>query len=176
MDQLLGIQIMGIHPAYGLYLAFIICGGAVAVLAKSLVRALSGLIITLFGVAGMYLLMAAPFLAFMQILIYVGAVTVLIFFAIMLTRTTEGESGTESRRSGRGFLGIWAAAFSTLVLAAVVIRHMPKAIALKPEVTLGRLGEFLTGPFALSFELISAVLFVAMAGAVLLGFERRKAK
>jgi NADH:ubiquinone oxidoreductase subunit 6 (subunit J) len=53
---------------------------------------------------------------------------------------------------------------------------MPKAIALKPEVTLGRLGEFLTGPYSLSFELISVVLFVAMAGAVLLGFERRKAK
>jgi NADH-quinone oxidoreductase subunit J len=53
---------------------------------------------------------------------------------------------------------------------------MPQAIPLKPEVTMGRLGEFLTGPFALAFELISAVLFVAMAGAVLLGFERRKAK
>ncbi len=75
-----------------------------AVLARSLVRALSGLIVTLFGVAGMYLLMAAPFIAFMQILIYVGAVTVLIFFAIMLTRTSEGESGSET--------GVAAAAFS----------------------------------------------------------------
>jgi len=169
-------QLSGIHPAYGLYLVLIISGGAVAVLARSLVRALSGLIITLFGVAGMYLLMAAPFIAFMQILIYVGAVTVLIFFAIMLTRTSEGESGSESGHVGRSFLGIWAAAFSTLVLAAVVIRHMPKAIPLKPEASMGRLGEFLTGPFALSFELVSVVLFVAMAGAVLLGFERRKAK
>ena len=176
MDQLLDIRLLGIHPAYGLYLVLIIGGGLVAVLARSLVRALSGLIVTLFGVAGMYLLMAAPFIAIMQILIYVGAVTVLIFFAIMLTRTSEGESGSEDGRSGRGFLGIWAALFSTLVLAAVVIRHMPQAIALKPEVTMGRLGEFLTGPYSLSFELISVVLFVAMAGAVLLGFERRKAK
>ncbi len=165
-----------IHPAYGLYLALIVGGGVVAVFARSLVRALSGLIVTLFGVAGMYLLMAAPFLAFMQILIYVGAVTVLIFFAIMLTRSSDGESGTEGGRIGRGLLAIWAAVFSTLVLAAVVVRHMPNAIPLKPEVSMGRLGEFLTGPFALSFELISAVLFVAMAGAVLLGFERRIAK
>jgi len=169
-------QLSMIHPAYGLYLVLIIAGGAVAVLARSLVRALSGLIVTLFGVAGMYLLMAAPFIAFMQILIYVGAVTVLIFFAIMLTRTSEGESGSEGGIIGRGFLGIWAAVFSTMVLAGVVIRHMPQAIPLKPETTLERLGEFLTGPFALSFELISVVLFAAMAGAVFLGFERRKTK
>jgi NADH-quinone oxidoreductase subunit J len=169
-------QLSGVHLVYGLYLVLIISGGLVAVVARSLIRALCGLIITLFGVSGMYLLMAAPFIAFMQILIYVGAVTVLIFFAIMLTRTSDGESGSENPRIGSGFLGIWAAAFSTLVLAAVVIRHMPKAIPLKPETTMGRLGEFLTGPFALSFELISVALFVAMAGAVLLGFERRKAK
>ncbi len=58
-------QLSGIHPAYVLYLVLIICGGAVAVHASSLVRALCGLIVTLFGVAGMYLLMAAPFIAFM---------------------------------------------------------------------------------------------------------------
>jgi NADH-quinone oxidoreductase subunit J len=165
-----------IHPAYGLYMILIIGGGVVAVLASSLIRALSGLIVTLFGVAGMYLLMAAPFIAFMQILIYVGAVTVLIFFAIMLTRTSDGESGSEDARASKKYLSIWAALFSTFVLMAVVVRHMPCAIPLKPEVSMGRLGEFLTGPFALSFELISAVLFVAMAGAVLLGFDRRKAK
>jgi NADH-quinone oxidoreductase subunit J len=165
-----------IHPAYGLYLAMIIGGGTLAVLADSLVRALSGLIITLFGVAGMYLLMAAPFLAFMQILIYVGAVTVLIFFAIMLTRSDEGVSGTESGRKGKKFMAVWASVFPSCILLIIVTRHMPKDIPLKPEVSMGRLGEFLTGPYALSFELISAVLFVAMAGAVLLGFERRKAK
>lgn len=147
-----------------------------AVMADSLVRALSGLIVTLFGVAGMYLLMAAPFIAFMQILIYVGAVTVLIFFAIMLTRSSEGESGTENGRKGKRILSVWASLFSSIVLIIIVTRYMPKNIPLKPEVSMGRLGEFLTGPYSLSFELISAVLFVAMAGAVLLGFERRKAK
>jgi len=173
-----------IHPAYGLYLVLIVSGGGIAVIAKSLVRALLGLIITLFGVAGMYLLMAAPFVAFMQILIYVGAVTVLIFFAIMLTKTTEGEAGSEGSGSGgdthghgdRRYLGMWAASILSAVLATVVIRYMPEALPLKPEVTMARLGEFLSGPYALSFELISVVLFIAMAGAVLLGFERRKAK
>lgn len=169
-------SLSSIHPAFWLYLLLITGGGIVAVLADSLIRALSGLIITLFGVAGMYLLMATPFVAFMQILIYVGAVTVLIFFAIMLTRTTEGESGTEGRRKGKRILSVWASLFTTVVLIVSVTKYMPKDIPLKPEVSLGRLGEFLTGPYALSFELISSVLFVAMAGSVLLGFERRKAK
>ena len=83
--------------AYGFYLALILVGGVAAVRCRSLVRALLGLILTLFGVAGMYFLMAAPFMALMQILIYVGAVTVLIFFAIMLTRTAAGRG----RRRGR---------------------------------------------------------------------------
>jgi hypothetical protein len=58
----------------------------VAVISGSLVRALVGLIGVMIAVAGMYLLLAAPFIAFMQILIYIGGVSVLIFFAIMLSR------------------------------------------------------------------------------------------
>ncbi len=68
-------------------------------LARSLVRSLVGLVATLFGVAGLYMLMAAPFIAFMQILIYVGGVSVLIFFAIMLTHAAP--TGDESKTSPR---------------------------------------------------------------------------
>jgi threonine/homoserine/homoserine lactone efflux protein len=55
-----------------------------------------GLIATLLGVAGMYMLLNAQFMALMQILIYVGAVCVLIFFAIMLTRADAGGEEAES--------------------------------------------------------------------------------
>ena len=80
--------------AFVLYTLVIITGAIMAVTAKSLVRALVGLIAVMIGVAGMYLLMAAPFVAFMQILIYVGGVSVLIFFAIMLTKASP--DGDES--------------------------------------------------------------------------------
>ncbi|MCA1987346.1 MAG: NADH-quinone oxidoreductase subunit J, partial [Desulfovibrio sp.] len=56
-----------------LYFLAILVGGIMAVAAKSLVKAMLGLIKTLFGVSGMYLLMQAPFVALMQLLIYVGA-------------------------------------------------------------------------------------------------------
>lgn len=165
------------YVAYGFYLALILVGGWAAVACRSLVRALLGLILTLFGVAGMYFLMAAPFMALMQILIYVGAVTVLIFFAIMLTRAPGGEAGEEDGRP-RSALRTGMALLSGLLpaglLAAVVWTRTPQALALKAEVPLARLGQILTGPYMLAFELISVVLLAAMAGAVVLGFERRR--
>jgi NADH-quinone oxidoreductase subunit J len=164
------------YAAFGFYLVLIIAGALCAVSARSLVRALMGLIMTLFGVAGMYLLMAAPFLALMQILIYVGAVSVLIFFAIMLTRTPEGEAGAE-RNTGswkRKAAAIGCGLIPTVVLGILMIIKAPPSLALKPEVTLSRLGEYLSGPSMLAFELIAVVLLAAMAGAVMLGFERRK--
>ncbi len=172
------LQQMLALPAYGLYLLIILAGGIMAVGSASLVRALLGLILTLFGVAGMYLLMAAPFLAFMQILIYVGAVSVLIFFAIMLTKGPDGEAGGEEppKVGGRLVLAGLTGLVPAAILAGAVARFAPQAVPLKPETSLFKLGEFLAGPYVLAFELISVVLFAAMAGAVLLGFERRKGK
>jgi NADH-quinone oxidoreductase subunit J len=165
------------YAAYGTYAVLIVAGGFAAVASRNLVRALLGLILTLFGVAGMYFLMAAPFLALMQILIYVGAVSVLIFFAIMLTRDPGGEAGEEGRepRPGkRAFFAAMSGLLPAAILAAAVLTQAPAALPLKPEVPLERLGRFLTGPYVLAFELISVVLLAAMAGAVVLGFERRK--
>jgi len=163
--------------AYGLYLVLILAGAWAAVRCRNLVRALLGLIMTLFGVAGMYFLMAAPFMALMQILIYVGAVSVLIFFAIMLTRAPGGEAGEEdggARPALRTVLALLSGLLPAAILAAVILTKAPQTLPLKPELSLGRLGQFLTGPYVLAFELISVVLLAAMAGAVVLGFERRK--
>src|SRR5512142_3101123 len=83
-----------VQISFALYAAITLGGAIWAVTAKSLVRALLGLTISLMGVAALYVLIAAPFVALMQILIYVGAVVVLIFFAIMLTRAqSETEEG-----------------------------------------------------------------------------------
>ena len=165
------------YVAYAFYLVLIVAGAFAAVRCRNLVRALLGLIMTLFGVAGMYFLMAAPFMALMQILIYVGAVSVLIFFAIMLTRAPAGDAGEEGRQprsAVRGVLAALAGLFPAVILAAVLLAKTPQTLNLKPELPLARLGQMLTGPYVLAFELISVVLLAAMAGAVVLGFERRK--
>jgi NADH-quinone oxidoreductase subunit J len=165
------------YPVFGIYLILIIVGGITAVLSKNLIRALVGLILTLFGVAGMYFLMSAPFIALMQILIYVGAVTVLIFFAIMLTRVPDGEAGMEKGgKNSTDNLSCIAFRAGSAIILGRHFQKMPDALPLKPETSITVLGGLLVGPYSLAFELISVVLFAAMAGAVLLGFERRDKK
>ena len=158
--------------AYGLYLAIILAGGAVAVASPNLVRALTGLVAAMFGVAGMYFLMNAPFVGLMQLLIYVGAISVLIFFAIMLTRPPAG--GEERAPSRRLPLAVLGAVMPVVLLSAVCLKAFKQTTDVPAETGIKELGQGLLGTYGLAFELISVVLLVAMAGAVLLGFRRRE--
>lgn len=156
------------------HIGFILVGGFMTVLAESLVRALLGLIMTLFGVAGLYFLMAAPFIGLMQILIYVGAVSVLIFFAIMLTQAWSGGDEAKPRSTKTFVYAIMGALAPAVFLGMAVIRTAPPSIFTPEETEIKELGRFLLEPYILPFELISLLLTIAMAGAVILGFERRK--
>ena len=158
--------------AYALYLAIIVGGGLVAVTNPNLVRALVGLVAAMFGVAGMYFLMNAPFVGLMQLLIYVGAISVLIFFAIMLTRPPAG--GEEQATSRRRPMAFVAAAAPVALLGAVCLKAFEQTVDVPDETGIKELGQGLLGTYGLAFELISVVLLVAMAGAVLLGFKRRE--
>ena len=159
-----------------LYALIILGGGLMAVFSKSLVRAMVGLILTFFGVAGMYLLMAAPFMALMQLLIYVGAVVVLIFFAIMLTRASAKGEEAGSRDGGKVLLALIGCILPGVILGYVCFKWPAASIDVPNVVDIAVLGQGLLKEYVLAFEMISVVLFVAMAGAILLGFERRRGK
>ncbi|TVQ97394.1 MAG: NADH-quinone oxidoreductase subunit J [Desulfovibrionales bacterium] len=162
------------YVAFGVYTTIILFGGLMAVFSRNLVRALVGLALTLFGVAGCYLLMAAPFMALMQILIYVAAVSIMIFFAIMLTKPPVGAE----EQPGRPWwvvAGCIVAALAPTMLIARVLHVQPLVSHEHPtEIVLMDLGQTFIEPYFLAFELISVILTVAMAGAVLLAFERRQ--
>ena len=167
---------------FGLYTLCILGGGLAAVTSRSLVRALVALIIVMFGVAGMYLLLNAPFIALMQLLIYVGAVAVLVFFAIMLVRDPRAQQrwpGTPLRKLA---LALPAAALPSLLLLWTWLIDPPSFLpdpanprlpALPVEVPVAELGRGLMQDYLVAFELISVVLFVAMSAAVLLAFKPR---
>ncbi|MDR1920569.1 MAG: NADH-quinone oxidoreductase subunit J [Candidatus Adiutrix sp.] len=171
----LGEDIMA-YLAYILYLAMMAGGGLAAVLAGNLVRALLGLAAAFMGAAGMYLLMASPFMAFMQLLIYIGAICVLIFFAIMLVQNASG--GEETRRPGLGqlFYGLAAAGAAVLLFGPVIVRHAGRlARAARPsETPTADLGQGLLSYYVVPFELISMILLAAMAGGVFLIWEKRR--
>jgi NADH-quinone oxidoreductase subunit J len=162
--------------AFCVYTLVILGGSIVAVSSSSLVRALVGLITTLVGVAGMYLLLATPFMAFMQLLIYVGAVSVLIFFAVMLTRAEKGgdEAGTVPMKTY--VFGLAATIAPAAILGWLVMTKPVESIAVPAEVSIKQLGGGLLGSYFLPFELISVILMVAMSGAVLLTWEKRGKK
>ncbi|MDD3312478.1 NADH-quinone oxidoreductase subunit J [Pseudodesulfovibrio sp.] len=162
--------------AFSVYTLIILGGCVVAVSSSSLVRALVGLITTLIGVAGMYLLLATPFMAFMQLLIYVGAVSVLIFFAVMLTRAEQGGDEAGSAPMKTYVFGLAATIAPAAILGWLVLTRPVASVAVPVEVTIKQLGGGLLGSYFLPFELISVILMVAMSGAVLLTWEKRGKK
>ena len=175
-DWLPGQEVAAI-AAYAVYVLIILAGGFMAIGSRNLVRAMIGLVLTFLGVAGMYLLLASPFLAFMQVLIYVGAVSVLIFFAIMLTRNTN--EGEESKLPviGSAVYGLLGFALPLAVLAPLVAFNVPKLkLNAYGETETKLLGQGLITDDVFSFELISIILLVAMAGAVFLAWRRRPAQ
>jgi len=158
--------------AFGLYALMIAGGSVMAVVAASLVRALVGLVAAMFGVAGMYLLLAAPFIAFMQILIYVGGVTVLIFFAIMFTRPAPGGNAPRPHPFLRGLQAVLVMLAPGVILATVILKHPPESFPIPEDIGPVLLGKGMLYHYLLPFELISVALFIAMAGAVLLAWHK----
>jgi NADH-quinone oxidoreductase subunit J len=158
--------------AFGFYTLVVVGGACVAVTNASLVRSLVGLVAAMFGVAGLYMLMNAPFIAFMQILIYVGGVSVLIFFAIMLTRAAPTGDEAMHRPLRKRINAIFAMLVPGVVLSVAIVRHLPTGDKLPADVPLTALGRGLMERYLLNFELISVVLFVAMAGAVMLAWRQ----
>lgn len=162
------------YLAFGLYFCIIVAGAGVAVLSSSLVRALVGLIATLLGVAGMYLLLQSPFLAFMQLLIYVGAVCVLIFFALMLADAHARGDEAAPAPAAKLIKSLLAGALPLAVLAPPLLFNTAPSSRTPAQVTLVEIGRSLMEDYVLPFELISIILLVSMAGGVFLAWDRRK--
>jgi len=162
--------------AFIFYCLIILVGSVMAVTSGSLVRALVGLIAVMIAIAGMYLLMAAPFIAFMQILIYMGGVSVLIFFAIMLSRASSEGDETGPVPFQKAANALACLLVPAVILSIIIIRHPEASLDAPLDVAPALLGEGMLGPYLLPFELISVVLFASMAGAVLAAWRKRGPK
>jgi len=158
---------------------FLLFGGialvaAVAVVtARKLFHAALWLLLAFFGVAGLYVLLEAPFFAAAQLFVYMGAIGILIIFAIMLTR------GMMRQQMPRANEQWWLAGLLGLVLLAVLVtlvwqQPWETAAAPVPEDSLNLLGLSLVDPegFALPFEVASVLLVMALIGAVTIVRER----
>jgi NADH:ubiquinone oxidoreductase subunit 6 (subunit J) len=144
-----------------------ITGGFIACTSRRLVRAVIGLVICFVGVAGLYYFLNSPFIAMMQILIYIGAVAVAISFAIMLAAPEEklklGPSGPLS-----GPLGLFAAALLTSGLVTVALRTEWSSLTKINDGSVKIIGIQLLTTHSMVFELISIVLLIAILGALVI--------
>jgi NADH-quinone oxidoreductase subunit J len=143
-------------------------GALIAVASQRLIRSVCGLAISCIGLAGLYYFLNSPFLALMEILIYVGAVCVTIVFAVMLA---EPDEPANDEKPGTTLL--WGG--SSLVVACAIFWGLWRlgALAKWTEVehaadtgSVKAIGVSLLTTYCLPFELISVALLVAILGAL----------
>jgi len=147
--------------------AFTVWAAAVVVLGKNIVRAAVALIFSFCGMAALYVLLDAEFLAAVQVLIYVGGITILLLFAIMLTSrisaTTARVINDQAFLSGIAVVGLLAGLIYASISGIGTIAGPPRL----PE-TAPFLGRALLTTYALPFEVVSVLLLAAMVGAIIL--------
>jgi NADH-quinone oxidoreductase subunit J len=149
--------------------ATVIVGALGVVLVRNVVYAALMLIVSLMGVAGLYILLSVEFLALVQVLIYGGAVTVLILFALMLTRVQDlkqhldGDQRPLAAVAALALLG----AFATMVYKTT----WPRDINQVTVIPFNDIGTALFNRWAVPFEIASGVLLVALVGAIVLSLQ-----
>jgi NADH-quinone oxidoreductase subunit J/NAD(P)H-quinone oxidoreductase subunit 6 len=139
--------------------------GLLVVTTKHLVRAGLYLVICLGAVAGLYLVLTAELVAWVQVLIYVGAVVVLLLFAVMLTRAPIGASNDLDRP---GLPAALVGGGAGLGLAALLIDAFGwTKVDLPDPGTADRLGSDIFRSWVLPFEVLSVLLLAALVGAII---------
>jgi NADH:ubiquinone oxidoreductase subunit 6 (subunit J) len=151
-------------------------GGAVmAVLSGSVIYALMGLVTAMFGVAGLYVYLNSPFLAMMQILIYVGAVSVLIAFAVMLIGPLYRKP-KEWTTLGKFGAALGVSLVTLFMFVRFVTGTFPRGGNPSFDMTAKEIGRLFFNNLVLPFELISLLIVVAILGAIMLALFSRGSK
>jgi NADH-quinone oxidoreductase subunit J len=156
--------------------AFILISAVSMVTTRSMVYAALWLVATLFGVAVLFALLEAPFLAVVQIVIYIGAIAIMFIFAVMLTRREMLDRGPQLNQKRWLALGVAVVTFAGLSLMLSTwpgFSSLARPVATGDQVT--RLGNALLSPnaYLLPFEVASVLLLAALVGAVYVSINRK---
>lgn len=147
------------------------------VTARNLIHAALWLVSTLFGVAVVYALLNANFIAVVQVVVYIGAIAILFIFAVMLTRKDMRDTGPQLNKNWWSGALVAVLAFTGLVSLLSGWSGFSKTAADLPSGfdAVGLLGEALVSPdaFVLPFEVASVLLLAALVGAVYVAFNRK---
>ena len=139
-------------------------GGVGVVVTRNVVHAALALLVSLIAVAGLYLVLFAEFLALVQVLIYGGAIIIVLLFAIMLTRNSEYPRITDNKQWPLAALA--ALAFLGILIPSFLINRVDGTNPQNASFTGS--GESLFTTWAVPFEIASLVLLVALIGAIII--------
>jgi NADH-quinone oxidoreductase subunit J len=167
-------MINGLGIAFLLTAVLTVAGALAAAVLKNLVHCALSLTVTFAGLALLYLQLDAQFAGFSQILVYIGAVAILVVFAILLTRG----AGIQEYRgfSSNWFVGLALAAGVFALLAWAVMKSLPQGImaSATPEVTVQSIGAALMSSYVLPLEIVAVLLTVALIGAVIVAMPESR--
>ena len=161
-------------PVFYIVAVFTLAGALAAILLRNLVHCVLALTVAFAGLALAFLELDAQFAGFAQILVYIGAVAILIVFAILLTRSSElPREGVFSRTWLVGLV-IAAAVFAVLGWAVLQsVRALPQQAAV-PVVTVHDIGNALVGRYVLPLEIVALLLTAATIGAVIVAMHEKE--
>lgn len=157
-----------------LFAATLLGGAVIAARSRRIIHSVCGLAITSVGLAGMYYFLNSPFLAVMEILIYIGAVCITVVFAIMLSEpdelvATDNEPEPSQRAPVGAALTLLMCALVFLFVTVIGLSHpWPEGYARIGAEPVEAIGIALLSTYVLPFELISLVLLLAIIGALVI--------
>lgn len=163
-------------PTFTILGVLTLAGAVAAMSLRNLVHCALCLVVAFGGLAGLFILLGAEFVGLAQVLVYVGAVAILIVFAILLTRGAEPPTQPGLSASWRWGCGVATVTF--LCLAFCIGRSSLQEAAPGPTTALSarRIGEELMTNYVLPLEVVALLLTAALIGAVLIAMRERTAR
>ena len=147
-----------------LFAAITVLSAAFVVTTKNVIYSAFSLLLTLFGVSGIYVLLGADFLAIVQIMVYVGGILILMLFGVMLTnKITSVDIRTGTAHLLPASLGV--AVLAGAIVSVMVWTNWKSEPAQVPVTTTKTLGSLLITHYVLIFELLGILLLIALIGA-----------
>lgn len=164
------------EPIFVALAVLTIASAILALEARELVYGAIALGMSFIGVAALFILLSAPYLAMFQVAVYIGAVVVLILFTIMLVRRERGEEVDEEERGPWRAVGMWVAGLVSLVVAGVIVlvglAAVPSPVAF--EAPLSLVGSNLVVNYSVPLVVLGLVISAALIGALTLAKIERE--
>ena len=150
--------------------AVTLIAAVLALQAKELIYGAIALGISFIGIAGFFVFLDAPYLAMLQIAVYVGAVVVLILFTIMLVRREQSDELLDRPEGGQGAVVLWLAGLLAVAIAGVAALAGPNLPAAPPagNLPVSSLGLVLAAEYPIPLVILALLISAALLGALVL--------